>query len=704
MDIEDLYKLGSDLKACPYFSSRMSLYVADIVILPYNSIIDVNVRKGLNLSLKNKILIFDEAHNLIDNILKCYSAQISFETLVIYFISLNRYIEKFSTRLRSNTLMLINQLNSFLFKIIRLFMKKFGHNYPEYENEHIIKNEYKLSELIIELDILNLNVFKIVNFINLSNLNEKLKWSFNSLLNEEIAKNLKGHEDEMLNKKNIKCNLRKKMDSIKDNMPYINDIFLTYSKGKFSVEMNRLNKLKLSSELYNKFFASDRFSEIPNILKSLTGQDEDGVFILEKTDEIEKSSNSDAYFYLIGDNKEAENRIGLFNNLKFFLNNPNRHFDKIIKESKAIVLAGGTMKPMDEFDILFSSLIEEKNEKSNKNKIIKFEGNSVTNKNNVMVTTLTFNPLEFKEVFKINKDSILKLNNSILSSMKQKNTTLTFNYENFKHNSNYLFKSILDILIFYKVVIFKNVYQAANFSNSCKSQNGAMNPFGIVAFVTSYEIIEKFKDFYLEMKKKLFNNSHKLNKKLTNDLESESNFSQEFYQLNFFDEIIFEEKSANNDAFSIYYENIKMKKKNSMLFAVIGGKLSEGINFSDELARCVILFGLPYPNIKSHEIKSKMEYYNYLFKLNKSAINGDEYYENLCIKAINQTIGRAIRHKDDFSKIVLVDSRFLNLRIRNKLPKWLVQSEMIEFTSLNCFENHVERIIDFFNVQKTVEN
>lgn len=80
------------------------------------------------------------------------------------------------------------------------------------------------------------------------------------------------------------------------------------------------------------------------------------------------------------------------------------------------------------------------------------------------------------------------------------------------------------------------------------------------------------------------------------------------------------------------------------------------------------MVGLPYANIKSIELKQKM---NYIEKQNgKKAAN--DYYENLCMKAVNQAIGRSIRHQKDYSSILLVDHRFANKEsVVNSLPNWI---------------------------------
>ena len=51
--------------------------------------------------------------------------------------------------------------------------------------------------------------------------------------------------------------------------------------------------------------------------------------------------------------------------------------------------------------------------------------------------------------------------------------------------------------------------------------------------------------------------------------------------------------------------------------AVVGAKLSEGLNFTDELARAVVIIGLPYPNLASAELKERLKFASELRKLYK---------------------------------------------------------------------------------------
>lgn len=44
------------------------------------------------------------------------------------------------------------------------------------------------------------------------------------------------------------------------------------------------------------------------------------------------------------------------------------------------------------------------------------------------------------------------------------------------------------------------------------------------------------------------------------------------------------------------------------------------------------------------------------------------------MKAVNQSIGRAVRHKDDYATILLVDERFNRNATKEALPDWIKRS------------------------------
>ncbi len=65
---------------------------------------------------------------------------------------------------------------------------------------------------------------------------------------------------------------------------------------------------------------------------------------------------------------------------------------------------------------------------------------------------------------------------------------------------------------------------------------------------------------------------------------------------------------------------------------------------------------------------------------------GQQYYESICWKAINQSIGRAIRHQNDYASILLVDSRYTNQpmsAMKEKLPQWIGDSFRQESSTFN---------------------
>lgn len=152
-------------------------------------------------------------------------------------------------------------------------------------------------------------------------------------------------------------------------------------------------------------------------------------------------------------------------------------------------------------------------------------------------------------------------------------------------------------------------------------------------------------------------------------------------------------KEASADSVLIAY-SVAIASGNGrggLLFAVVGGTLSEGINFSDALGRGVIVVGLPFPNPHSAEWKAKMQYIS-----SKESTRGRDgkaaardFYENACMRAVNQCVGRAIRHKGDYAAIAMLDKRYGSERIQSKLPQW-IRGSLVAGTSVNAVENKLD--------------
>lgn len=85
LDIEDLVQIGHDFKTCPYYGSRSLVHTADLVVLPYQSLLSKSSRESLGLSLKDSVIVVDEAHNLADSLVSMYNSKITLSQVRKYF-------------------------------------------------------------------------------------------------------------------------------------------------------------------------------------------------------------------------------------------------------------------------------------------------------------------------------------------------------------------------------------------------------------------------------------------------------------------------------------------------------------------------------------------------------------------------------------------------------------------------------------------
>ncbi|CAN8067046.1 unnamed protein product [Agarophyton chilense] len=168
--------------------------------------------------------------------------------------------------------------------------------------------------------------------------------------------------------------------------------------------------------------------------------------------------------------------------------------------------------------------------------------------------------------------------------------------------------------------------------------------------------------------------------------------------------IVVEERDSSKSAAAILAHRTNVDNRlGSILLAVCRGKVSEGIDFSDEYGRAVVITGLPYPSALDPKVVLKREFVDreavssgkHPIQLTTKnthikTLNGSEWYTIQAIRAVNQAVGRAIRHRFDYGAIILCDERFQAKNLKEKISKW-IRPNLSNCPSFATAEGSLER-------------
>ncbi|XP_071452150.1 ATP-dependent DNA helicase DDX11 [Hetaerina americana] len=324
--------------------------------------------------------------------------------------------------------------------------------------------------------------------------------------------------------------------------------------------------------------------------------------------------------------------------LKFLLLNPASHLSDIVTLPRSLVLAGGTMQPISEFkEQLYLSCIDNRNNVS-KSWLKSREDQRKNINKNQDISLIEDRILEFSCGHVVPAENVMPM--VILRGPSGKVLDFSYQERTKPETVNELGRVLL---------------------NMCN-----VIPAGIIVFFPSYDY-EKFA--YEMLEKKGILTKLELKKKVFQEPKKSSDVEK---VLESYTSSIESTKNGNSSL------------TGAILLSVVGGKMSEGINFSNDLGRCVIMVGMPYPNMHSPVLQEKMAYLNAHSSMPQA---GQRYYESLCMKAVNQSIGRCIRHRGDYAAMLLLDMRYARSQTQAALPAWLCNSVTVQQTfggALGC--------------------
>ena len=520
MDIEDIGAAAKSMETCGYYAARRAALDADIIFLPYNTVLSRTVRETSGVRVRDSIVIIDEAHNIADAVNNMHSVLLTSAQARAAKKQIQAYRDRFKSHFGPTNARNVQML----LRLMEALLRSFGGKEPGGDagssrprgapggsgSARILSVNAFLSETGMD----NINIFKLAEFVRETKLFFKVS-GFSEALAAKAAAG--GH-----------------------------------GAGP---EVEKLGSL----------------NAVMDLLLALTNNEEDGRVILSA----------------------AEDGSGGIEQIKFVMLNAATHFESLVREAHAVVLAGGTLQPLDDLFLQVMPTL-------GRGDVQTLSCGHVINKDNLLTLTVpkgpAGSPFEFVHAKRGSEEMVMDLGRLVVNTAK-------------------------------------------------------VVPDGVVCFFPSY----KYSDLVLDLWRK---------KGILDLIERKKR-------------IFGEPKGADEvegvlQKFKKQIESSEDDQRGAILFCVVGGKMSEGINFSDRLGRCVILAGLPYPNIYDRELNERL---NYLDQISSSSSSSSkrEHMENICMKAVNQTIGRAIRHRGDYACIVLADTRYCapSGGPFRKLPDWI---------------------------------
>lgn len=659
-DVEESAAAGRALGACPYYASRAALPDADVVFVPYAGLLSADAREAVGLRLRGAVVVVDEAHNLPAAVASAYSARVTAAHLSVSARSLRGYLERYGPRLNPSGRRDVQMLLAVSESLGRWLQEGGGgggglssaatasstaapsssaansqNNQKPPPQQQRQQRALTIDAFVSSAGLDNINTFRLVQSLKEKHAVAKVAGAADAAAARERKASARAAEAAAAARGSVRPSGRRRG-----------------KKGNFPSSRSFASRSDLEDEENNGSGSNGSNDPTPtaalhalvSFAAALTTADADGRVVVERG-----PGSSDAA-------------------LRFVLLNAGARFGAVLAEARAVVLASGTLEPSASLAAQLFPPPPPPPQPSAKT--------SATTTTTAPRLPAPQAPLPLAPP---------PLHSSAISPHLA--TAARFSCGHVLPKERLLALSLgagptgrpLDLRASARTAPASLDEVGALLANVC-----AVVPGGVVAFFPSFAYLAQAAERWratgamlrMEAKKRVFVEprgaaevaptlaafgraargvTEEEDEKESEDGHGDSEEEEEEKKRSagFFAPVVAAGAAAAASLPPPPPPPAPSSTSGALLLSVIGAKLSEGINFGDALGRAVVVLGIPYPAPDDAELVERM---SFLEKRSKGA--GRALYEDSAAVAVNQCVGRVVRHARDWAAVILADVRY----------------------------------------------